>query len=51
MPHIRGHYRRGPWFRSVRVRTHYRKPQGMTSALLVGAVVAVVAVVLILATR
>jgi hypothetical protein len=42
VPHVRGHYRRGPWFRSTWVRPHYRRPQGATTLLLIAGVVLLV---------
>jgi hypothetical protein len=42
VPHVRGHYRQGPWYRSVWVRPHYRKPRGSTTLLVAAAVVVIV---------
>ena len=39
MPHVRGHYRQGPWFRSVWVRPHYRRPQGTMELLAIAGVI------------
>lgn len=49
MPHVRGHYRRGPWFRSHWVRPHYRRSPGTDVAAAVGIAVLVLFVLWVLA--
>jgi hypothetical protein len=49
VPHVRGHFRRGPWFRSNWVRSHYRRNARPNLLAAVGIAVLVVLVIWVLA--
>ncbi len=49
MPHVRGHFRRGPWFRSHWVHSHYRRAARPNLLAAVGIAVLVVLVIWVLA--
>jgi hypothetical protein len=52
VPHVRGHYRQGPWFRRVWVRPHYRRPQDTLPLLaILGVIVVVVFLIWVLTSR
>jgi len=48
VPHVRGHYRRGPWFRSHWVRSHYRRNPRSTVLTAVAIAVLVVLAIWVL---